>query len=323
MSSARLNAIGCSSSNDSWPDWGITAMRSGVSAGSTTSGRSPIKPSATAGMLPWPLPVAPSDPNSSTPTRRTEASVPSSASPRANLSAAIIGPTVCELDGPMPILNRSKTLSAISGSYLAVVWIIDRSQRHRYGAKLATDVDLVVAVPDPVGVDDGVVHRAHIGQTHAAADCFAPRRRRHLAGDDAVTQDQFTAPQHGFRRLDAEPDEFASGTLGLGLLDSGAAEEFDVGLQLAREQQPGLDGILARRQLATECAICLLQPHRLDRVIAAAPDPESLTRFHQVLIHADRELGGHVEFPAQFADVGYSGRPHRRVAQRDLPACAE
>jgi hypothetical protein len=25
--------------------------------------------------------------------------------------AAIIGPTVCELDGPMPILNRSKTLT--------------------------------------------------------------------------------------------------------------------------------------------------------------------------------------------------------------------
>jgi hypothetical protein len=25
--------------------------------------------------------------------------------------AAIIGPTVCELEGPMPILNRSKTLT--------------------------------------------------------------------------------------------------------------------------------------------------------------------------------------------------------------------
>src|SRR5215213_2721330 len=293
MSSARLNAIGCSCSSDSWPYSVIMAMQSGVSAGSTTSGRSPIKPSATAGMLPWPLPVAPSDPNSSTETRLAEASVPSSASPRANLSAAIIGPTVCELDGPMPILNRSKTLSAMSGSYLAVVWIIDRSQRHRYGVKLTTDVDLVVGLPDPVGVDDGVVRRAHIGQTHAAADRFAPRRRRHLAGDDAVTQDQFTAPQHGVRRVDAEPDEFAAGTLGLGLLDGGAAEELDVGFQLAGEQESGLYGILARRQFTTECAIALLQPHRLDRVVAAAPDPESLTRFDQLVIHADRELGGH------------------------------
>ena len=29
----------------------------------------------------------------------------------AKRQAAIIGPTVCELDGPMPILNRSKTLT--------------------------------------------------------------------------------------------------------------------------------------------------------------------------------------------------------------------
>jgi hypothetical protein len=29
--------------------------------------------------------------------------------------AARIGPTVCELDGPMPIENKSKTLIAIAG----------------------------------------------------------------------------------------------------------------------------------------------------------------------------------------------------------------
>ena len=44
---------------------------------------------------------------------RVESSVPSCARPRTNRSAAIIGPTVCELDGPMPILNRSKTLRAM------------------------------------------------------------------------------------------------------------------------------------------------------------------------------------------------------------------
>src|SRR6185437_846142 len=38
---------------------------------------------------------------------------PSSARPLANIPAAFIGPTVCELDGPMPTLNRSKTLMAI------------------------------------------------------------------------------------------------------------------------------------------------------------------------------------------------------------------
>ena len=33
--------------------------------------------------------------------------------PSANFLAAIMGPTVCELDGPIPILKRSKTLIAI------------------------------------------------------------------------------------------------------------------------------------------------------------------------------------------------------------------
>ena len=36
------------------------------------------------------------------------------AAARANSAAARIGPTVCELDGPMPILNRSKTETAMS-----------------------------------------------------------------------------------------------------------------------------------------------------------------------------------------------------------------
>ena len=35
-----------------------------------------------------------------------------------NNAAARIGPTVCELEGPMPILNRSKTLIAITAELL-------------------------------------------------------------------------------------------------------------------------------------------------------------------------------------------------------------
>src|SRR5688572_2093707 len=229
MSSPRSNAIECSPSSDSWPDSVTAPTRSGVSAGSTTSGRSPIRPSATAGMLPWPLPVAPREPNSSTVTRRVEARAPSSLSPRTNLSAAIIGPTVCELDGPMPILKRSKTLSAISRSYLGAAWIIDRSQRHRYGMKVATDIDLVIAVLDPVGGDDGVVGRADIGQTDAAADGFAPRRGGDLTGDGTVAQHQFAAPQHGVACVDTEADEFAAGAFGFCFLDGGATEELDVG----------------------------------------------------------------------------------------------
>jgi hypothetical protein len=45
---------------------------------------------------------------------------PSSRRPRANIPAAFIGPTVWELDGPMPTLNKSKTLIAIDASYFPV-----------------------------------------------------------------------------------------------------------------------------------------------------------------------------------------------------------
>ncbi len=70
----------------------------------------------TALTLPCPCPVAPSDPNSSARTPATAADCPLPASDAANIPAATIGPTVCELDGPIPILNRSKTLMVTAGS---------------------------------------------------------------------------------------------------------------------------------------------------------------------------------------------------------------
>ena len=102
-----------------------------------------------------------------------------------------------------------------------------------------------------------------------------------------------------------------------------AAEEVDVGLQLAREQQTRLDGIVVGGQLAAERPVALLQPQRLDRVVAAAGDVERRARGHQVLVDADRELGGDVEFPAQLTHVGDPGRANRRVSQRDPLAGAE
>ena len=48
------------------------------------------------------------------PHRARAASSPLSRKPNANSRAAFIGPTVCELDGPMPILNRSKTLMVMT-----------------------------------------------------------------------------------------------------------------------------------------------------------------------------------------------------------------
>jgi hypothetical protein len=67
-----------------------------------------LSPSRTALSLPCPGPVRPSEPYRATRTVATCGSRPSSRKPLANIPAAFIGPTVCELDGPMPTLNSRR-----------------------------------------------------------------------------------------------------------------------------------------------------------------------------------------------------------------------
>ncbi|MNO96596.1 hypothetical protein D3C76_882720 [compost metagenome] len=88
-------------------------MRDSIVDGSMRSGHWPIKPSRHARSVAWPTPVADSEPYSRTSTRVTWASSPCSRKAWAKVAAARIGPTVWELDGPMPILKRSKTLIAM------------------------------------------------------------------------------------------------------------------------------------------------------------------------------------------------------------------
>ena len=57
--------------------------------------------------------MAPSEPYRVERTRATARMCPSRASRCTNRRAARMGPTVCELDGPMPILKRSKTPTAM------------------------------------------------------------------------------------------------------------------------------------------------------------------------------------------------------------------
>src|SRR5436190_8574939 len=109
----RVKGISCSPSSRSVPRCLMASRRAGTASTSTVAGCSPSSPSSTALSLPCPGPVRPSEPYRATCTVATCGIRPSSASPRANIPAAFIGPTVCELDGPMPTLNRSKTLMAI------------------------------------------------------------------------------------------------------------------------------------------------------------------------------------------------------------------
>src|SRR5262245_56906503 len=106
---AGSNATSCSPSSFTVRCSPTFATRRGTWSTSTVAGSSPSRPRMTARSLPWPLPVKPRLPNSSIFTLAVPASWPSCASRSANRRAARIGPTVCEDDGPMPILKISKT----------------------------------------------------------------------------------------------------------------------------------------------------------------------------------------------------------------------
>src|SRR5699024_9260790 len=93
----------------------IRATRARPATGSTDSGSSPSSPITTAPSVPWPAAVAARETYRCTETSATRAPVSgSSSTSRANLAAARIGPTVWELDGPMPSLNRSNVLTLIT-----------------------------------------------------------------------------------------------------------------------------------------------------------------------------------------------------------------
>src|SRR3984885_10221092 len=88
----------------------MAAILASTVAGSTASGASPRRPRRMARSVAWPMPVRASEPYRSTVTvavfsRRDEA-----ASSRVKRRAARMGPTVWELEGPIPILKSSKRL---------------------------------------------------------------------------------------------------------------------------------------------------------------------------------------------------------------------
>src|SRR5476649_2958833 len=104
---ATLNGTLCTPSRLSSPAASAAASLASTSVGTTPCGVSPIRPRITALSVAWPTPVSASEPYSAACTLVTSSNGPHSIRKR---RAATIGPTVWELEGPMPILNRSNTL---------------------------------------------------------------------------------------------------------------------------------------------------------------------------------------------------------------------
>src|SRR5262249_19063348 len=79
---------------------------SSIASGSIVSQRAPSSPRAIARSVAWPFPVQASELKSSAVTRTAKGSLARTLARKR--SAAIIGPMVCELDGPIPTLKSSK-----------------------------------------------------------------------------------------------------------------------------------------------------------------------------------------------------------------------
>src|SRR5487761_1079431 len=162
-----VKPISCSPSSRSFPVWVMAASRAGIVSTSTVAGCSPSSPSSTALSLPCPLPVRPSDPYRPTRTAWTCGMRPSSRRLSANIRAAFIGPTVCELDGPMPTLNRSKTLIAMLcstvvedyGPVAVEQYSVLRVPGHR--ARQDLGLDVAAGLGQPLG-RQGVIDPDHV-----------------------------------------------------------------------------------------------------------------------------------------------------------------
>ena len=113
MSRCFRNSIWRSLLSGNAPFFSISSSIGLTLRGSIVSGVSPRKPKITAISLAWPLPVAPKEPNNSPFSRETFSNLPCDLSSKVKANAARIGPTVWELEGPMPTFNRSNTLKLI------------------------------------------------------------------------------------------------------------------------------------------------------------------------------------------------------------------
>src|SRR6201994_2006304 len=185
----------------------MASSRAGTASTSTVAGCSPSSPSSTALSLPCPGPVRPSEPYRATRIVATRGIRPSSRRPLANIPAALIGPTVCELDGPMPTLNRSKTLMVIPllrrtplsvkdyGPVVVEQHPVLRVPGHRPGQDLRLDVPAGlgealrgerVVHPDHVLLDDRslVQVRGHV--VGGSADQLDPARMGLMVGLGAL-----------------------------------------------------------------------------------------------------------------------------------------
>ena len=276
-------------------------------SGHRSSGRSPLKPSSSALSVAWPLPVSARLPNSSACTRATRGRSPLSASPTTKSHAAVIGPIVCDDDGPTPILNRSKTLEGMKGGVGPVRTRVtprlegggDVRAPCRYThpmSDLLTDAPEVRAVLD----EDDRMTRGFVGDVIAALDAH-----------DGVRAKAFVVPLHPadiadlFEQIPADHRAALAQALG-DRLDADVFAEMNewVKSELLDLLDAGQVAEIAQA-LDTDDAVAIIEDMDSDdaRDVLRAMDPEDRAAIEEALSYPEDSAG--------------------RLMQRDLVAVPE
>ena len=147
-----------------------------------------------------------------------------------------------------------------------------------------------------VGVGDRALDRVAVAAARHAADS-APSTR--TGSDPSATARGSARTRQASRRSGSSPPISASRPKNVALVE------------LHGEPEPGLERRVVGRDVRAPHAVALLEPQRVDRLVAACDEPELPAGLPDRVPEREPELGRAVELPAELADVGDAQRRGR------------
>src|SRR6266850_1810493 len=201
------------------------------------------------------------------------------------------------------------------------VGIVRRSETRAGRMTLAGDLHLHPRAFEPVRSHALVA--TYPPEGHAPSEGVPEGRRGDRARGLAVAPDGLVAPGQELGIVEQEADQALGERLALPLEQGLAADELAPLVEAYRPAEPGLERGVVGRQLPSPGAIALLEPQRVDGVVAGIHEPESTPCLAQRVVHAPRELHRHVQLPAQLSHVGDPRGADHGPADTDLPTRGE
>ena len=238
------------------------------------------------------------------PIRRTNASPP----PTTLKLWFVIPPPSGSTDSTPPGQTRSTTSRVDHARMRSPARVEERLGRDLAGDPLAEDLDLDRlpgrgALGRQVRVGDRALDRVAVAAARHAADGLAVDAHRLGAERDRARVGEHEAAEPALR-LRPREQRLAADEVALVELDG--------------EAEPGLERRVVGRDVGAPDAVALLEPQRVDRLVAAGDEAVLAARLPDRVPEREPELRRAVELPAELADVGDAQREARHRADREL-----